>query len=133
MKSHANAPITTKAMGLSNEIDELDEMLEGMLAKFSSAAKITPKELVARIVYKCFSGMCEVLEFAADYPEGSDKHDEVFELISNYDGGNYIYEEMKKIDPEYQSPEEWMMSLDDSSLDSLAAAIPQSSLKALPQ
>ena len=102
---------------------ELDGSIEQLITDFTAAAKTTPDVLVARILNGRFQEMGELLDFADAYPKGSDKHDEVFTLLSNYDGGEYIFSEMKRIDPEYQTPEEFCMSLDDAFLNSLAASL----------
>lgn len=102
---------------------ELDGSIEQLITDFSAAAKITPDVLVARILNGRFQEMGELLDFADAYPEGSEKHNDVFTLLSNYDGGEYIFSEMKHIDPEYRTPEEFCMSLDDTFLNSLAASL----------
>lgn len=102
---------------------ELDGGIEQLITDFAAAAKTTPDVLVARILNGRFQELGELLDFAATHPEGSEKHHEVVTLLRNYDGGEYIFGEMKRIDPEYRTPEELLMSLDDALLDGLMSSL----------
>jgi hypothetical protein len=110
----------------------LDYGIEKLLTDFAAAAKTTPDVLVSRIVNGRFQEMGELLDFANAYSEGSDNHEKVFALLANYDGGEYVFRAMKEIDPEYQTPEESLMSIDDAFLDDLSASLDKH-LKASPK
>lgn len=102
---------------------QLDHDIEQLITEFAAAAKTTPDVLVRRILNARFQEMDELLNFAEAYPDGSDEHHEVAGLVREYYGGEYIFREMKRIDPEYRTPEEFLMSLDDAFLEGLMSSL----------
>lgn len=102
---------------------KLDHDVEQLIVEFAAAAKTTPEALVGRILNARFQEMDELLNFAEAYSDGSDEYCEIADLLRHYYGGEYIFDEMKRIDPEYRTPEEFLMSLDGAFLEGVMSQL----------
>jgi len=89
-----------------NEFLPLNCGIEELVIEFASVAVKPPHVLIARIVNHCEQEMVELLDALEQHAEGSEIHTKILALIGEYAGGDYIYEELKRIDPSYLTPEE---------------------------
>jgi hypothetical protein len=101
----------------------LGDGIEDLINHFANVAGITPELLISNILNFRDQEMSELLDFSSAFPDGSEKHAEVFTLLRNFSGGTYIYEEMKEIDSEYLTPQEFFASFDDEFLDGLVGQL----------
>lgn len=89
-----------------NEYLPLSCGVEDLVKEFASVAAKPPHVLIARIVNNREQEMAELLDALEQHAEGSEKHTKIKALIGEYAGGEYIYGELKQIDPNYLTPEE---------------------------
>jgi hypothetical protein len=89
-----------------NEYLPLNYGIEELLKEFASVAAMPPHVLIARIVNNRWQEMEELLYALEQHAEGSEIHTRILALVGEYGGGDYIYEELKRIDPSYLTPEE---------------------------
>jgi hypothetical protein len=101
----------------------LDYGIEELLRRFASAAGCSVDTLASRILNGRFQEIEELLDFARAHLEDPAKRGAVRALLSRYDGGEYVYETMKEIDPDYRTPLEAMAEMHDDLLDGLVDAL----------
>lgn len=89
-----------------NEYLPLNCGIEELVKEFASVAAKPPHVLIARIVNNREQEMIELLYALEQHVEGSELHTKIKALIGEYAGGDYIYDELKLIDPSYLTPEE---------------------------
>jgi hypothetical protein len=96
-----------------NEYLPLNYGIEELVKTFSSIAEVPPHVLIARIINNRWQEMEELLYTLEQQPEGSELHAKIQALIGKYAGGDYIYDELKLIDPSYFAPDEDAHASDD--------------------
>lgn len=89
-----------------NDFLPLNCDIEELVKEFASLAAKAPHVLIARIVNNREQEMAELLDALEQHAEGSEIHTKILALIREYAGGEYIYGELKLIDPSYLTPEE---------------------------
>lgn len=89
-----------------NEFLPLNCGIEELVKDFASVAAKPLHVLIARIVNNREQEMVELLDALEQHAEGTEIHTKILALIGEYAGGDYIYEELKRIDPSYLTPEE---------------------------
>lgn len=94
-----------------NETLPLNFGIEELVREFAALAGTPVHVLIARIINNRWQEMEEVIGAAEEHPEGSERHTAIMHLIAEYGGGDYIYAELKRIDPDYLTPEESMNAM----------------------
>jgi len=117
---HFRTPVYPRKTSMHiNKYLPLNCGIEELVNEFASVANRSTHVLIARIINNREQEMADLLDALEQHPEGSEKHIKIKALIGEYAGGGYIYEELKRIDPSYLTPEEEMMRVSDDELDAL--------------